>query len=527
MTTHRGLFRGETLSEALGVYLSATAICRLIGLARNILLTWLMFDASEFGLFALALVVINVLQPVCSLGLNEAVTRYTPTYETRGMLKGFLRRAVVLVCSVSAAISWALLYVSGTLGDWVFATTGSLSVARTMHSHPTTLMQSSAWCAFTVVIYYLALCVLKGLRMFRAISLMELVSGVVFTALAVIVVLNGHGTAVAVVACYMMSMWVALACLALPASLSIASRGEDAEPIHDEPVIRRMLAFSLWAAAAAVLWQAMQSYPLWYLNRVHGGGPTGVLGAVRTLTQYVSVASVAVVTVVMTMVTKLWESEGRESADRLLALTFKLTNLLLLTCCVIMSVFRHEVAMLFHPSFRTGAGVIPLSLVSFIIVGNMGFLAIHFNLIEKTRFLFWPWAIGLGGTVLLSFLLVPQSGASGGVMRWGGILRPLVNYGMGDPIGSVSWAGALGMVGSMVTCLVLLRIEHRPVDIGTQILLWGAGILVLPGVAMVPAIGVLWLLVVRTDVIFNSREKLQIAAKHAQITGWWRDRRTT
>jgi len=122
MDSQRGLFRAESMTQALGAYLSATAIGRLIGLLRNILLTWLMFDQAEFGLLAIALVAINLLNPLCSLGLNEAVARYTPLYETRGMLRGYVARASLLVCAVAAAMTYLLLEASPLLSAPLFQT---------------------------------------------------------------------------------------------------------------------------------------------------------------------------------------------------------------------------------------------------------------------------------------------------------------------------------------------------------------------------------------------------------------------
>jgi len=228
MTSHRSLFHGETITQALSVYLPATALCRLIGLVRNILLTWWMFDPTEFGLFALALVVINLLNPLCSLALNEAVTRYTPLYETRGMLRGFVWRSGLLVCVVGAATTALLLKLAPTVGGTLFETltlrTRS-APAHAMSSH--VLMENIAWTTFTLIVYFFAIGVFKGLRMFRAISLMELVSASCFTVLALMAVLRGHGTAAAVIACYMMSMWVALACFALPAALIVFTSEPD------------------------------------------------------------------------------------------------------------------------------------------------------------------------------------------------------------------------------------------------------------------------------------------------------------
>ncbi len=527
MTTERGLFRSETITQALSVYLPATALFRLVGLGRNILLTWLMHDEAEFGLFALALVVINLLNPLCSLGLNEAVTRYTPMYETRRMLRGYLARAIPLVCGVGALGAALMLMADRTLGPALFQTV-SLDPKLTWFAlrRSIGLMQHVAWATFTLIVYFLSLSVLKSLRMYRVLSLMELAHGLIFTAMAIAALLLHHRTAMAIISCYMMSLWISMACFALPAALHLLMQPVQDEPIGGEPVIRRMFAFSLWAALAAIMWQGMQNYPLWYLNRIHGSDAAGVFGAMRTITQYVVVAAVAVATVVMTAVTKLWESEGREPADRLLTLAFKATSLILLTGCVGMAVFREEIAMLFDPRYRHGADIIPLLLLAFLIAGNLGFLAVHFTLIEKTRFLFWPWAIGVGCNVLLGVWLVRNVAGSddGYGMGLGIAIRPLFNCGAGSDIGSAAWTSALALIGALIVCVLLLRVERRPVDRGSYLLLASAGILAFNWYVMLPAIVVIWIVALSTTAVFSIQEKATLARKMAAAGNWVRGR---
>jgi len=382
-------------------------------------------------------------------------------------------------------------------------------------------MQNVAWATFTLIVYYLVLSVLKGLRMFRLLSLMELTHGVVFTAMAIIVVLIGRRTAVAIIACYMMSLWIAMACFALPTCLHLMLEAGQDKPLAGDPMVRRMFAFSLWAALAAVMWQGLQHYPLWYLNRIHGSDVAGVFGAMRTITQYVVIAAVAVATVVMMAVTKLWEAEGREPADRLLGLAFKTTSLILLTGCVTMALLRHEVALLFDPRYREGAEVIPLLLLAFLTAGNLAFLAVHFNLIEKTRFLFWPWAFGVGCNVLIGVWLVrhvASGAASESVMKVGRTIAPVFNCGADTNIGSAAWTGALAVIGALAICLLLLRVERRPVDLGSYLLLASTGLLALRWYVMLPGIIAIWVLALTTHLVFSKEEKAVLTERITAAT---------
>src|SRR5262245_49975596 len=91
----RGLFASSASTAAMGLYIPATAAVRLINFARIIMLTWWM-TTQQFGLFNILLLVINVLTPVCSLGLNEAVTLFVPRFEARGCLIDCVRRSLFL-----------------------------------------------------------------------------------------------------------------------------------------------------------------------------------------------------------------------------------------------------------------------------------------------------------------------------------------------------------------------------------------------------------------------------------------------
>lgn len=526
MTDRRGLFRSETMTQALSVYLPATALFRLVGFGRSVLLTWLLVDQAQFGLFALALVVINLLNPLCSLGLNEAVTRYTPMYETRQMLRSFLARVIPLVWVVAFITSALLMAYSKVIGPLLFQSTSpDASAALVAWGRSVALMQHVTWAVFSLIVYFLALSILKGLRMYRALSLIELTHGVVFAALAILSVKLGYGTAMSLTACYMMSLWVALGCFGLPAALHLMLEPGQDEPLQGDPLLRRLLTFSLWAAFAAIMWQGLQNYPLWYLNRIHGGEAAAMFGAMRALAQYVLTAAATISTVVLTAVTKHWEADGRETADRVLTLSFKATSLLLLSGCVILAVLRDQVVLMFDPRYHPGAEAIPILLMAFLTAGNLTFLAIHFNLIEKMRFLFWPWATGLACNALVGVWLIRGMARRGTTAAdpsssEGGF--GLLTCRLTSEVGSAAWTGAIGMLAALGVCVVLLRAARRPVDRGCWILLAAALVLALRWYISVPIVVLLWLLAWRTSVLFDDHEKAVLAERWQHIRSWLR-----
>jgi O-antigen/teichoic acid export membrane protein len=498
-----GLFQGETVGRALGVYVPTIGVSRAIGLARSIIQTWLI-SRGEYGLLAVSLLVINVLTPVGSWGLYEGLARYVPAFETRNALLAFLRRAMPLALGVATGMAVLLLLTAKPVGVALFSTLQLDSPGPdAMTTHVAAITRLTRWAAlavFAVSGYHFVLSVLKGLRMFRAVSLFELAAGVMFTALAIGVVLAGAKTAQAVVVGYAVTAFVIAALFA--AVLWRRLRRWDAQRGPLEPgerVVRRLLGFSVWAALAAVMWQTLQNYPIWYLNKIHGYEASAVFGGIRTLTQIVLILTAAAVTVVMTLVTKAWESQGRDVADRQLLVAFKVTMLALLVACTPIVIWRAQVVRIFPATFADGATIVPVLLLFFLIGSELTFLAIHFRLIEKTRLMFWPWSLGVVTNVTLAAFWV-RRGADDTTLPMTGQLRPS------------AWVAVAAMAVALAVCLLLLLAERRPIDRGSWVVLAAGFALVLPWPAL---IGVVLILVVFARPVLFSREEAAMLRRHA------------
>jgi len=469
---------------------------RVIGLVRGIVLAWLMVEKREFGLFQITLLAVNILTPLCSIGLNEGAARYVPLYETRHALRPFLRRTVPMVLGVGLVLSLVAYLVAEPLGRLLFATLeqdsglGMDDPARLM------LTRLVVGTTFALIGYFLLLSILKGMRMFRAVSLMEFVNNVAFTLLAILAALWGWRSAGAILACYGITLVIVAILFMMPfarligrASDQLGPLNEPATPLAGRSVVDQMLRFSSWAALAAIMWQTLQYYPMWFLQKIHGPEPTAVFGGVRLMTQVVLIGAVSVVTVVQTSVTKTWESRGSALADRHLQLAFKVTALGLLLGCVVFSVPAGLIIRLLPPSYAEGATIIPLSLLAFLIAGHLSFLAIHFNLIEKTRFLFWPWAIGVSCNVAAGI----------------GLIKPELDG--TSALRAAAWVGVIGTTGAISAAIALVRSERRPLDKGSYVLIVSSYALALPTLFLCIVGGLLVVVAYSTKLIFDVDEK--------------------
>ncbi len=490
------LFRSETISESLSVYLPTVFASRFIGLVRGVVLAWLL-TTGEFGLLQIALIVVNILDPFCSLGLNEALARYVPQYETKQALRAFLRRAVILILAVGLGLTAVVALCAEPIGRFLFATL-SRDGAGVEPQACTMLTRIATGVTLTLMIYYLLMGILKGLRMFRAVSLLELVSNVTFMATAVLVALAGRNTAVAMLVCYGFTLLASALLVvpglgrtlrAVPDQVSLTALSTDGS-MHR--VVERLMRFGVWVALAAIVWQTLQFYPMWYLQKVYGPEVTAVFGGVRLLTQAVLIISVAVVTVVQTSVTKTWEAEGPPAADRKLALAFKTTALTLLVLCALIAGLSDVLVRLFPRDYAEGARIVSSLLLFFMISGHLGFLAIHFSLIECPWHLFVPWTAGLlAGIVAGRWLVLPG-------------LTPA------QALQAAVWSGILGVSAAVLVAFFLIWIERRPVDFGTVLLIAATYALAGPIYLFIAVMLVLCVLAWMSNVIFTIEGKQKL-----------------
>lgn len=501
------LFRSERIGEALSVYLPATILSRLVGLGRAILLTRLMVGLEQWGLLQVALLVANLLNPLCSLGLNDGIQRYVPMHETRGTLRQFLRLALPLVLVAGAILVGVGLVFARPLGVLLFAALGDPS--RTIEVDTAAALTRAAACAaFGLVAIFSVMAILKGLRMYRATGLAELAVNLGFAVLAIGACLTTTGSAALVVACYAVAALMLCALIGTP--LWRAIRQTEPTPVAAgdtdftvKAVTGQLLRFSVWSALAAVTWQILMGYPMWYLNKVSGPAIAAVFAGAQLIAQGMVLVANSIVTVVETAVTKTWESRGSVDADRDLLIAHKATTLILLVGGVVASALAPLIMRLFPAQYSAGVHVFQLLVLFYLLAAHLLFLGIHFHLIERTRHVFLPWLGGVGGHVAFSAVL----------------LKPGME--VADAQKAAAWAGIVGMSVALAGALILLDLERRPTDRGLWVLVLAGFALALPGPWAAPLmlIGVV-VLALATNLVLSGAEKKRL---HERGVAGWRE----
>lgn len=462
------LYRSEGLGESLAVYLPVTAVTRVVGLGRVVLLVWLM-KQGEFGLLSLSLLLINVAMPVCSLGLNEALARYVPQHEIRGTLRRFVTSGAMLVVAVAALLTLVVALCGGPLGKMVFASpiaadgSGTIASARLAG-----LVRISAAATFGLILYWLVGAVLRGLRMFKTLSLMELCSALLFAGLAVAATLAGWRQAEVLLQCYLTSLLIPAFVFGLFCARRLPR--SDEQPISKSAGTKRVLfGYGIWIAAATVMWQLVQYWPMWLVNKAGGTEVTAVFAAVRQIGQLVIIAAGALTTVVAAAVTRKWEAEGRTTAEAQLQLAIKAMGLALLVICAGACLAKEWLIKLFPPNYAAGAEILPVLLGSFLMLGMITLLVTWFGLLERTRWVFAVYAVGVGCNALFGWLLI--GGVSGcQQITWS---TSLITSGSGNLLGAAAWTGMLAAACAAAMCLMLLRAVGRKMDVGTYLVFCG------------------------------------------------------
>jgi O-antigen/teichoic acid export membrane protein len=511
-----GLFASAEMHEAMGLYLPATVAFRLINFGRIILLTWFMLP-QQFGLLTMILLAVNVLTPLCSLGLNEAVTRYVPHHESRGDLAQFIKRAFGLLLAVTAISVLLIQLFAERLGVFFYAQvfTDQGRFLQFKGDAPLLARFSGAVIGLLIV-YFFLLAVFKGLRMFKALAVMEIVHGVIFLALSVAAIVTRQLSALTLTGLYGISLFVPIVFFGIAFFGHLGRIPHDAAGTAAQRWARRLLRFSVWTTLAGITWQALLYYPTWFLNKVHGHEAVAIFSAARQIGQFVMIGAVAVVTVVLTTVTRTWETEGREAAHRQLSLAFRGTAMGLLLLCAALALLRDVIIRVFQPGYASSADVLPLHLLFFLFAAHLAFLPIHFYLHEKTRHMFWPWAVGVAANAFFAYWLAgPARETTRSLPPWqklGPVLDAIFVTGFSGPMGmdAAAWCGVLAIFAALLFCVLLIRAECTRLDRGTYLVVLAAFLLALKPAWLVTALAALLLVALRTRWIFTPHERNRI-----------------
>jgi Na+-driven multidrug efflux pump len=366
---------------------------------------------------------------------------------------------------------------------------------------------------------------MKGLRMFTALTLMELAHTVLFLAGSFGAWLTGHLSAFSLAVVYSIALALPLVLFGAPMARVLSRWPAQRTQSAGDRLYTKLLRFSVWTTLAGVTWQVLVYYPVWYLNRAHGSDAVAVFAAVRQVGQFILLGAIAISMVVTSTVTKTWESRGRAAAREQLSLAFRCTGLGLLVLSAAVALAKGWVVMLFSAKYAAGADILPLQLLFFLIGAYLAFLPIHFQLIEKTRHMFWPWAIGVGANVVIAFWLAGPRFAvirdSAVWQRAGSIVGLILPTGFSGPQGldAAAWCGVLAIGLALAMCVSLIRAERCPLDRGTYVVILSAALLAARTWILAAGVAALLIVAWQTELILTAAERRRLLGQVAEAFG--------
>ncbi len=525
-------YQSTTIEQSMGLYLTATVVFRLINFGRITLLAWYM-TLQQMGLLNIILMIVSTLIPLCSLGLSEALTRFVPLHESRGTLCAFLRRAGVLITGVAAFSVAIMLIFAGRLGDLFYVQAFADPVVREQFRADAPLLTRLTAVVVGLNIFYFSLLgIFKGLRMFRALSWLEITHGALFIIGSVIMIATKQLSAFSLTIVFGVSVLLPVVYFGWRIIQVLSRRPTQGLALQESDWEFRLLRFSVWLTLSGFTWQALQYYSAWYLNKVYGPESAAVLTTVAKISQFILIGAVSVSIVAMATVTKTWESRGREAGERQLSLAFRGTGMALFFFCAALALAKDLVMKIFRHDYAAGAEIVPLQLLFSLLGGFLAFLPGHFNLREKTRHAFWAWAAGLTANVILAYQFTGPRLAPVTESAWwnslGSILGTVFEPGFQDSLGlhSASWCAVLSMMLAMGLCLVLLRAEGVRLDRGCFIVIGASLLIVTRPWILAGGAAALLVAFLRTNLIIDAQERQRLvqfvteSIRHVPFARW-------
>lgn len=446
----RNLFLPAGLTGSVGAQAGALVIGRGIGLVRGIALTWLLTQ-REFGVFQVAVAVVNLLVPLTSLGLSQGILRYAPAHEVAGTLAKFSRRAAMSLISIGAASAVVLLLAPKWVTNLLFSVGSVADAVAASGSQTRSLVVTAIICTFSLLLFHLVVDLMKGLRLFRAAGLMEIVGVVLFSGLAVAAPAVGYDSADVVLLMYGLGNAVTIVFFAAPLIRYIRSQRVDADASSSLPLVdRRLLRYSLWIAASQVAWHAMQQYVLWHLALVGGSALAATFFAVRLFAQLVLLSAQTVSRSLSANVTRVWEATSRQAAVDRLETGSKAGILIVLAGVSAMALFKPLILRAFPEGFAIGRDCFEPLLLAYGWLSVLEFLVIRFYLEEQSVNAFIVSIVGALANVALAVIVLRTPEAGAGL----------------DPAAllmKAGWVCAAAAGITVLACIIALhRRGHRP-----------------------------------------------------------------
>jgi O-antigen/teichoic acid export membrane protein len=489
----QNLFAPANMRGSVGAQAGSLLLGRSLGYLRGVLLTWLLVQ-HEFGLFQIAVAIVNLLVPLSNLGLSHGTLRYAPAHEARRTLAVFARRASVMVLSIATVTALILLLLPTDVAGWAMTVTGNPSDAGVVASSG--MVRATVLCMLSLVVFHLPVDLMKGLRLFRAASLMEIVGVSLFSVLAVGAPLIGYDSAESVLLTYGVGNILSVAFFAPSLIRYIRSQPVDRDATAAVRLIDvDYVHYSLWIAGSLVSWHLLQQFAFLYLAGTGGLKMAGVYFAVRLFAQLVFLGGQTLARVLSSNVTRVWESTGPADARVRLEAGTKVGLMIVFAGVTFLSLVKPFILLAYPTAYAIGVRCFDPLLLAYGWFAALEFLIVRFHLRQKSMHSFLSAVAGVFANLALGLALLGMPAETGSA----------------DLLIRAAWICAFGSGVSVTTSLVFLFRTADAPHYSTILLLLAIASIGAGSVFALVIWGVTLAAMLATDSILSPAERLIIA----------------
>ncbi|MDP7289694.1 MAG: hypothetical protein QGH94_17060, partial [Phycisphaerae bacterium] len=388
MSVVRRLYRVGTLGELMGIHVSVTILQRSLGFIRVLVLAW-MLAPEHMSLWGLGVMLFTVLGPMMTLGTDSGTERYVALFETRGRLELFYRKMRFGVLAL------VLLVGAGLLVNAEYITSLVISAGRGVPGVTWDRQVLICWLALVnAMLWALQLNVLsflKGMRVYRVVSVVHILFSVLFTVTAV-AVLWVWPTATAALVTHAATLGVSLLAslgflhFGIVHTGGLRRRGRDRRktprpgqidrraprPAQKLPrnLFARLVTFGLISVLGTALW-SINSYISFYMvcsRQDLSKCDAGVFFVFMRLAHPVVLLSQAAWAVLFVYVARSWESGLRDKAMDVLETSYKGIALVIMTLAIVIYATAPYWVLILAGEYRSRVDLVGPLMMSFLSV---------------------------------------------------------------------------------------------------------------------------------------------------------------
>jgi O-antigen/teichoic acid export membrane protein len=399
----RRLYRVGSLGELMGIHVSVTVLQRLLGLIRVLVLAW-MLEPEHMSLWGLGAMIFTVLGPLMTLGADSGTERYVSLFETRGRLELFYRRMRLGVLALVLLAGLALLMNAEGITAFVIAV--GKGVSGVTWDEQVTICWLSLLNAMLWALHLNVLSFLKGMRVYRVVSVVHILFSVLFTAMSV-GVLWFWPTATAALVTHAISlgisMIVALGFLHFgivhtgghkrhggdrrkePRPGQVDRRAPKPEKKLPRNLFARLATFGLISVLGTALW-SVNSYISFYMVFSHqelDKSNAGVFFVFMRLAYPVVLLAQAAWAVLFVHVAKRWEAGHRDQAISVLETAYKGIAVAIMTLAVIVYATAPYWVLILESRYHGGVELVGPLMMSFLSIAFMALMTMLARLNER------------------------------------------------------------------------------------------------------------------------------------------------